>query len=540
VTSLKTMTATGRWLVCASLWPLCLAAATTASESRLVDAVKAQDRDAVRALLKQRVDVNIAEPDGATPLHWAVHWEDSDLVDQLVRAGAKVNAANDLGTTPLFMACAQGNAAIADRLLAAGAQANTAIPSGETALMVATRAGSAGTVKALLAHGADVNAAEPSHGQTVLMWAVANRQPEIVRMLLGRGADLNARTQTRRMILNMGGNRSAGNATKDTPLAEIEVGGSTALLFAAREGDVESAKLLIAAGANINDTAPDGTSALVMAAHSGNGPVAVLLMDKGADPNAAGTGYTALHAAVLRGDLTDPLVELGFVREKEREYQARDHSAGVNLIRALLAHGANPNARITKATPVRRWSQDFAFIDRWIGATPFWLAAKFLELDMMRALVAGGADPRLPGQEGTTPLMAAAGMGYRRATGTEAFIKDRRDFSYYNNDTSDIAARIPGDEQKQTVEAVKLVVELGGGDVNATNKGGDTALHAAASLGLDGVVSFLVEKGARLDVKNKAGQTPLDLTMSRPAPGATGTEVIFKSTAELLRQLGAR
>jgi ankyrin repeat protein len=278
-----------------------------------------------------------------------------------------------------------------------------------------------------------------------------------------------------------------------------------------------------------------------MAAHSGNGPVAMFLLDKGADPNAADTGYTALHAAVLRADLVDPLVELGFVKEKEREYRARDHSPGLILVKALLAHGANPNARITKATPVRRWSQDFAFIDRWLGATPFWLAARFLEFDMMRALVAGGADPRIPSDDGTTPLMAAAGMGYRRASGTEAFIKDRRDFSYYNNDTSDIAARIPSDEQKLTVEAVKLVVELGGRDINATSKSGDTALHAAASLGLDGVVQFLADAGAKLDIKNKTGQTPLDMTMSRPAPGAqAGSEVIFKSTAELLKQLASK
>jgi ankyrin repeat protein len=512
-----------------------------APDLRLVQAVKAQDKDAARALLKQHPNVNATEPDGATALHWAVHWEDLDLVDLLIKAGANVNLANDLGTTPLFMASSQGNAAIVTRLVGAGANPNTGIPSGMTALMAAARMGSMPAVEALLARGADPNVAEPSHGQTALMWAVANRFPHVVRVLLEYGADVTARTGTRRMILNMGGNRSAGNATKDTPVAEVEVGGSTPLLFAARQGDLESAKLLIDWGANISDQEPDGTTALVMAVHSGNGPVAMYLLDKGADPNAANTGYTALHAAVLRADLVDPLVELGFVKEKEREYRARDHSAGLTVIKALLAHGANPNARITKATPVRRWSQDFAFIDRWIGATPFWLAAKFLELDMMRALVAGGADPKIASDDGTTPLMAAAGMGYRRASGTEAFIKDRRDFSYYNNDTSDIAARIPGDEQKLTVETVKLVVELGGGDINATSKSGDTALHAAASLGLDGVVQLLAERGAKLDVKNKGGQTPLDMTMSQPAAGAqAGSEVIFKSTADLLRQLASK
>ncbi len=495
-----------------------------AGDPSLLDAVKRQDKSAVRTLLRQHADVNATEPDGATALHWAVHWEDVETTDLLIHAGAKVNVVNDLGVTPLTMAAASGNAVIIEKLLAAGADAKAALLGGETALMLAVRAGSLEGAKALVARGANVNAAEQTRAQTALMWAVANRHAEITAMLLQNGADVRARSRVTKAVYNMGGNRSAGNASPDTPLSEVPLGGSTPLLFAARSNDVESAKLLVAAGADVNDAEADGNSALVIATHSGNASVAVFLLDQKANPNVAPLGYTALHAAVLRGYLRD------------RDVKNTDPEAGLGLVKALLAHGADPNARVAKGTRLRRWSHDFALLERWAGASPFWLASRFLELDMMRALAAAGADTSLPSNDGTTPLMAAAGTGYSRASGTAAFIKSRRDFSYYNADPTENANRIPDEEERLSVEAVKLVISMGG-DVKAANNAGDTALHAAAALGMNSVIQVLVDNGANLNAKNKAGRTPL--AVARRNTGV-GESVVNERTAALLRKLGAQ
>jgi ankyrin repeat protein len=490
---------------------------------RLIQAVKNRDHAAVSTLLRERVNVNEQQPDGATALHWAVYWDDAETTDLLIRAGANVRAANDLGVTPLLMACMNANANITEKLLTAGADPHSALESGETSLMLASRSGSLAAVNMLIARGANVNGRESTRGQTALMWAVNNKHPEITRALLEHGADVRARSQVRRRAYIMGGNRGAGSASRDTPISEIDDGGSTPILFAARSGDLESARLLVAAGADVNDTAADGNTALIIAAHSGHGTLAAYLLDEGANTNAAPLGYTALHAAVLRGTLSD------------RDVKSGDPGAGLTLVKALLAHRANPNARVAKGTPVRRWSHDFAFLERWAGATPFWLASKFLEIDMMRVLAAAGADTLASANDGTTPLMAAAGNGYSRGTGTEAFIKDRRDFSYYNANPLEVATKIPMEEERLAVQAVRLTVELGG-DVNAANRAGDTALHSAAALGMDTLIEFLAGRGANLEARNKAGRTPLAAARRENGVGAT---LVRESTAALLRKLGA-
>ena len=490
---------------------------------RLIEAVRRQDRVRVAELLKERIDVNAQQPDGATALHWAVHWEDAEVAGLLIRAGAKVNAANDLGVAPIVMAAASGNGRIVEMLLEAGADANAALESGETALMLASRAGSLGAVRALLAQGAKVDAKEGTRGQTALMWAVANRHPDVTRVLLEHGADVHVRSQTRTLVYNMGGSRSAGSASADTPLEEVDLGGSTPILFAARSGDAESARMLIGRGANVNDRAADGNTPLIVAAHSGHATLALVLLEHGADARAAPLGYTALHAGVLRGTLRD------------RGVKNDDPAAGIPLVKALLAHGADPNARVLKGTPLRRWSHDFALLDRWIGATPIWLAAKFLESDMIRTLAAAGADIHAAARDGTTVLMSAAGHGYSRATGTEAFIKDRRDFSSYNAEPFAVATRIPADEERQVLEALQLLIELGA-DVNRPNGAGDTAVHAAASLGMDRVIQFLAQRGANLSAKNKAGRSPIDVARRDDGVGAT---VVREETVALLRKLGA-
>ena len=476
----------------------------------------------MRALLSAAVDVDARQPDGATALHWAMHREHVEIADLLLRAGADVDAANDLGVTPLLMASARGHGVLVERLLAARADPNGALASGETALMAAARAGSLEAVNALLDAGARVNATESTRGQSALMWAAANRHSAVAQALLDRGADIATRTSTRRRVYNMGGSRSAGSASRGIALEEVTLGGSTPLLFAARSGDLESARLLVAAGADVHDTAADGNTVLNVAVHSGHGTLAAFLLAEGADPNAAPLGYTALHAAVLRGTLRD------------RGVANDDSGAGVALVRALLEHGADPDARLTKGTPVRRWSHDFAFMDRWVGATPFWLAARFLEVEMMRVLAAAGADPRLPSRDGTTPLMAAAGQGYNRGGGS-AFIRDRRDFSSYNPvESAALGSRIPAAEERLARAAVAAALELGA-DVDAGNAAGDTALHAAASHGMNSVVELLAARGADLRAENGRGQTPLALAVY--ADGIGGDRFVREDTAALLRSL---
>ena len=514
------------WVAVAAV-VVCLAVSAVALQGQpgappLIEAVRNQDTDAVRALLREQADVNAPQPDGATPLHWAVHWENLELADLLIGAGAGVNVANDLGVTPLVMACSSGNAALVGKLLVAGADPNATLASGETALMAAARVGSLEAVDALVDRGADVNAAETTRGQSALMWAVANVHPEVTRTLLEHGADVHARSSTRTLVFSMGGSRGAGSASRGITIEEVEQGGSTPLLFAARSGDLESARLLVAAGADVHDTTADGNTALVIAAHSGHGSLAAFLLDEGADANAAPLGYTALHAAVVRGNL------LG------RDVLNPDPGAGVSLVRALIAHGADPNAQLIKGTPVRRWSHDFAFMARWVGATPLWLAAKFLEVDMMRVLADAGADPRLASSNGTTPLMAAAGLGYSRGGGS-AFIKNRRDFSSYNPvESAELGSRIPAAEERRTLEAVSLALELGA-DVNAANDGGDTALHAAASQGTNTVIELLMDRGGDVNVENRRGLTPVALAVY--AEGIGGTRFVRESTAALLRTL---
>ncbi len=364
----------------AALWSAGLGAA--GEDLRLIEAVRSKDVAAVRNLLKQRLDVNGHQGDGATALHWAAHLDDLAVADLLIRAGARAGVANENGFTPLHLACTNRSPAMVQRLLSAGADANAASLNGETVLMTCARGGEAASVKALLLKGARVNVAEKAHDQTALMWAAAQRHPEVTQLLVEAGADIKARSRIYTQTV-------VGEQTQRFGREELNYtvlrGGSTPLLFAARSGDVGSTRALLAAGANPNDALPDGTSALVLAAHSGQTEVGKLLLEKGANPDSADVGYTALHAAVLRSDLA--------------------------LVKALLAHGASPNVRMTKGTPLRRDTTDFNLPATLIGSTPYLLAAKFLEPEIMRALAAGGADLKAAMRDGSTPLMVAAGAG---------------------------------------------------------------------------------------------------------------------------------
>jgi ankyrin repeat protein len=480
---------------------LCVAPIEAASEEApLIQAVRARDLARVRTLLAQRADVNAPQGDGATALHWAVHLDDMPAVEALLGAGARAGVADDTGATPLFLACTNRSGAIVQRLLRAGADANAALLSGETALMTCARSGEAAGVKALLENGARPNTRESAHDQTALMWAAARGQAAAVQALLAGGADVRARSRAYQQTVTSEVTQRAGREELNY---DVTRGGSTPILFAARSGDRESARLLLAAGADVNDTTPDGASALVIAAHSGHGALAALLLDNGANPDAAAIGYTALHAAVLRSDLA--------------------------LVRALIAHRANVNAVITRGTPMRRNSQDFDLPRTLLGATPYLLAAKFLEPDIMRALASAGANTRMPMADGATPLMAAAGMGIAPPATDERRGSDRRGLSILDGGTVEPDERV--------IETVKAAIDAGS-ELDAANPAGDTALHIAVGQGRDAVTQLLVESGARLDLRNRRGQTALGLLLARSAGTARLTPA-RTALLDLMRQRGA-
>ena len=488
-----------RWSI-ACLLAVPLAGATP--DLRLVEAVKNQDTDAIRTLLKERVDVNTREGDGATALHWAAHRNDVDTVDQLIRAGANVNTANDLGVMPLSLACLNRNVAIVERLLAAGANPNAAM-TGETALMTAARTGSADAVKALLVHGANINVKEPARGQTALMWAASQQHPDVVRLLIEAGADVNARSQSYAIRVNYGGqSNNGGDPTNPVTPGDTQRGGSTPLLFAARNGDVESLGLLLAAGARINDPLPDGMTPLTLAARSGQSAAAKFLIEKGADVNAAAVGFTALHAAVLMGDL--------------------------EVVKSLVSHGANPNIQLTKPEPIRRGGQDISLPVSYLGYTPLLLAAKFADADIERALLDAAADPSIPAKSGITPLMAAAGLGSGGATRRGVNV-----LSTYGRVSS-------ADEEKDTFDAVRALLDRGA-NPNAADSTGSTPLFGAVAKGFNTVVQLLVDKGADVNAVNKRGQTLLKLTSGGGGRGGRNANAGgLESTAALLRKLGAK
>ena len=478
--------------------------AQTSRDLRLVDAVERRDARAAQALVKQRVDVNATQPDGATALQWAAHWDDLPTAEALLRAGAKVNAANELGVTPLALACENGSAPMAELLLKSGANPNVRLLTGETALMTASRAGSVAAVKALVARGADVNAKEPTHGQTALMWAASNRHADVVRVLVEMGADIQARSDVRPRVVHTG-NRF-GDRNESRGVVTMDLGGFSPLLFTARQGDVESGRILLAAGASANDRAPTGASALVVAAHSGHRAFAELLLEKGADPNAADAGYSALHAAVLRGDAA--------------------------LVKALLARGANPNAPLVKGTPSRYYSKDWALnATALAGTTPLWQAARYGDVAVMRALAAAGADPKFRSADGTTILIAAVAANSGFGTG------DRRERYLGPGDI----APTPQENEKVTYDAASAAIELGA-EVTSSTQAGDTALHVAAQQALDSVARLLVEKGANLEATNKRGLTPLGVALApRPRnPLQIDGPDRRASTAAVLRKLGAK
>lgn len=466
---------------------------------RLVEAARQGNKDAVRSLLNQHAMVNTPQPDGATALEWAVYRDDFESAELLIEAGAKVNMANDYGITPLDLACNNRSVDMVAKLMNAGAKPMPA------AVLKCIRTGNLEGVKLLLAHGADVNAREARQGQTALMWAVAERHSDVAQELIAHGADIHARSK----------------------------GGFTPLLFAAQQGDLDTIRLLLAAGANVNEVTAEGDTPLLVASASGHESTSIFLIEHGADPNAADeNGFTALHYSLIKG-----LALLCRVRiEKPYERPRVPHLVRPNMVelmKYLLAHGANPNARV-KLPPTGNPPGDklgrvsdvilAAGSVSPVGATAFLMAAATYDADAMRILVAGGADPLLTTKENVTALMLTAGLNRSRTTGPLA-----------------------EEEEIRALESAKAALEFGI-DVNAAdNRLGLTALHGAAFHGSSRIVQFLAEKGANLEAKDILGQTPLDKA-ANIQPKGTDKNVdaallplrAHKSTADLLLQLGAK
>ena len=470
----------------------------------LVDTVKSGDRAAAITLIAQRADVNAPEVDGTTPLHWAVHHGDLELTQRLIRAGAKVNVKNDYGSTPMAEAAILGRADLLETLLKAGADVESPNADGQTALMVVARTGRVDAARLLLKYGAKVNGVEGWRGQTALMWAVAQKQSAMVAELVKAGADVNARSTV---------NNWERQVTAEPRAIYRPAGGLTPLLYAAREGCVECARLLVDAGAEINLADPEKISPLLMAVMNGQWDTAQYLIKKGANPNQWDFwGRAPLYAAV---DLNT------IPRGGRPDWPPLDETTPMQVVEMLLGAGANPNAQLKLSPPFRNIGNDRG-LDGMLttGATPLLRAAKALDAPAIAALLAKGADISLANSRGITPIMAAAGLGSVDA--------DTRGF-YLSDDT-----------QQRSIESLKLLIKAGG-DINSKDSRGLTALHEAARWGWNDVVQFLVAHGADLNAKDNRGNTPIDSALGKAGGNSRGGARIdvHEDTAALLKKLSA-
>lgn len=510
-----------------------LPTAATAADAPLIEAARSGDADLVAALLDQGADARAAEPDGTTALHWAARGASPDAVERLLAAGADPEQANRYGITPLALAAESGEPAVVGALLAAGADPNTATPAGETVLMVAARTGRVPVLDRLLAGGAEVDATESWRGQTALMWAAAENNADAVARLLAAGADVEARSSS----------------------------GLTPLLFAVREGQIDAARALLAGGADVNTgvnntTAGTGsytpaatghTSPLALAIINAHYELAANLLDAGADPNAYDARGSLLHALawIRRPGSGRPPAQTGDLDS-------------LDLARRLLAEGADPNARIlwqeipfevdlgiVKPPPNISVGRNFI---SFVGATPFYLAAKHADLDLMKLLVDYGADPLTPTGQGVTPLMAAAGLGFwdgespgpLNGTPEHVRLEAVKMTLALGNDLHAVSdfgdTQLQGDGVdlllRHPLNLLEMDAQRDRGDMRW---GGCTALHGAAMMGSNLIVQYLVDRGADVNARNAIGWTP---RMVAEGVFVANTEKAWPATVALLRELG--
>jgi ankyrin repeat protein len=511
------------WLSVASCLGASVAMAA-ARDLRLVDAVAAQDRVAVRMLVKEGVDVNVARADGATALLYAAHWNDLETVELLLQAGARADAADDHGVTALSRACENGNLGMVQKLLSVGANPNKSQTSGLTPLMIVARTGHLQILHALLKSGAEVNAATAKTKNTALMWAVADGHPDVVAALLEARADVHASTAK----------------------------GWTPLMMAARRGDVGMAKTLLAAGVSVDETGLEGSHVLPFSVALGQTEFAQFLLQQGANPNGTLAGLQALHIAVANvGPWLAEWRQKHGAASRGRELTPTERSA---LVTALLARGADVNARIEGSGVLEAYiayPREGAFdmntcgLGDIRGATPLWLAAHTasgilrprpprngdpteggretseptnISARFVKMLLAAGADQRVTTDDGTTALMAAAGLG--RCT----------------DDSTNSHQQRRGERSPAAEESVTLLIDAGA-DVNQVNEGDFTALHGAAFRGLNEVIQILVDRGARIDARDFRGRTAYRLVEG--SHQGFGYFQEYPETAEFMKKLGA-
>jgi ankyrin repeat protein len=444
--------------------------------------VKKSDIATVRRLLQQGSSANVSEADGSTPLHWAVESNDLEMTRALLKAGADAKHTNRYGMTPLHLAAVTGNAALLRDLLDAGADPNAVLPEGETVLMTAARTGSVPSLTLLLDRGAKVDARDKWYGETALIWAAAQNHGAAVSLLIARGAPVDSRS-----TFLKGLNRRAGQNI-------LSLGDWTPIMYAARENALDAGSALVKAKASLDLVDPDGATALAIAIINANYEFASLLLDAGADPNIADTdaGMGPLYAAADMHRLA-----VGHGRPNP---QAVGLMTAVDVAKKLLARGADPNRKLKKSIMQRHHTTGDSTVGE--GATPFLRAAKSGDIEMMRALAAGGADPKIALPNGTSAMLLAAGLGWRNG--------------------SPAAPSYDQGTDEEAVEAIRFLLGLGF-DINGTNDAGDTALHAAISgRSSETIIAFLIAQGADPERKNKRNQTP------RTVAATKGNDAITK------------
>ncbi|MCA1584908.1 MAG: ankyrin repeat domain-containing protein [Acidobacteria bacterium] len=559
------------WAACASAVGACaLSVVVNAADGTIADAVMAGDRAAVVALIKQGADVNAAQGDGVTALHWAARRGDAELTDTLIVAGGNVRATSRFGRyTPLHLAAERGSAAVIARLLKAGAPTDVRTNTGTTPLMMAAAAGDLDAISALIDGGADVNATETEREHTPLIFAAASNRLGAVKLLIARGADPNAATKVVDLaaLSRNGANPDGRNLAAAAPdprrqaspapaaaapaprvrmpgmdrqyLINEQVhahGGMTPLLYAARQGYADVAMALLDAGVDVNQRkGGDNATALLAAAVNGQFDLAGLLLDRGADPNlVAENGVGPLYAAIN----VQWAPRAGYPQPRAHLNQKLSY---VEFMKRLLDKGADPNARVNKKVWWSNYNFDQSGVDE-VGSTAFWRAAYGADVEVMKLLVAYGADPHIStakpperpetgdvgrretrdisglppiptGGPGVPPLLAAAGVGYG-----EGFAGNSHRFA-----------------PSGMLAAVQYLVEVVGANVNARDHEGNTALHHAASRGDTEMIQYLVSKGADVTTINREGQTTVDM-----ANGAVQRVQPWPETIALLEKLGAK